>query len=190
VPGNHDIWVIDPESRDDTAERRYRRTFADLSRRAGWHYLPAGPLLLPEHGLALVGTMGWFTGPGFSEWFDREASDADEALARALAAELDAPLAAVPPALRPMAVTHHVPDERCLAPGDARRGETSAFVQAVLRRHSGRLALVVHGHRHRRYGPTLLDGVPHAAHPFGYPRQHASLDDGVRVLEVAGARHG
>lgn len=184
VPGNHDIWVIDEEGEEDTAANRYRRVLPEISRRVGWHYLPAAPLLIPEHGLAVVGTMGWFTGPGYSEWFDSEASDADETLARDLAGQLEAHIEAVPPDLRLIAVTHHVPDERCLASGSSKRSETSVFAQAVLRRHSSRLALVVHGHRHRRYGPLLLDGVPYVAHPFGYPHQHQSVDDGVRVLEI------
>ena len=91
VPGNHDVWVIDPESADDSAELRYRQRFAAISEAQGWHYLPAGPLLLPELGLAAVGTLGWFTGPGFSEWFDQPSSEQDLELARRLADELEAP---------------------------------------------------------------------------------------------------
>ena len=47
-----------------------------------------------------------------------------------------------------------------------------------------RVRLVVHGHRHHRYGPVDIGGVPHLAHPFGYPRQHTGAEDGVRVISV------
>lgn len=185
VPGNHDIWVIEAESGSDTAAHRYHTLFPELSRRLGWHYLPAAPLLLPKHHLAVVGTIGWFTGPGPSEWFDTDASDADDALARSLAADLDAQLHSIPAGCRAIALTHHVPDARCLPAEGNRLAKTSDYLTATLQRHALQLALVAHGHKHRRYGPLMLDGVPYVAHPFGYPTQHTGPEDGVRVLDVA-----
>ena len=59
VPGNHDIWVQEEDVRGDSLWV-YRE---DLPRRCeahGFHYLDAGPLLLPEAGLGLVGSMNWY----------------------------------------------------------------------------------------------------------------------------------
>jgi len=124
VPGNHDIWVIDPESPDDSAELRYRRRFAEISEAHGWHYLPLGPRVLHEPDLAVVGTLGWFSGQGFSEWFDRQSSERDQELARRLADELEANIVAVPQHLRLIVVTHHLSHDGIptLDPGSAHEG--------------------------------------------------------------------
>lgn len=182
VPGNHDIWVIHEEVPGDSADVRYVQRFPQLSNTLGWHYLPSQPLLLPEAGLALVGSMGWFTDPGYSEWYDTSATHADHVLAQRLAMELEQSILAVPSELKIGVVTHHVPHPDCLPPGDPRQGETSTFMAETLLRHRERLALVLHGHKHRRYGPRRIHGIPFVAHPFGYPRQHASPADGFRVL--------
>jgi predicted phosphohydrolase len=59
VPGNHDLWVRADDSRGDSL-RVYREYLPALSAAHGFHYLDAGPLLLPEAGLALVGSVNWY----------------------------------------------------------------------------------------------------------------------------------
>jgi len=59
VPGNHDIWVTADDARGDSL-RVYREHLPRLSAGHGFHYLDAGPLLLPEADLALVGSMNWY----------------------------------------------------------------------------------------------------------------------------------
>jgi 3',5'-cyclic AMP phosphodiesterase CpdA len=184
VPGNHDLWVIDRESEQDTAELRYRSTLPALSKEAGWHYLPEGALSLAGTRLVVVGTTGWFTDRGYSEWFDAEADERDDELAKRLAVDLDRQIVSVPPAAKVILVTHHVPHPSCLPDGDPRRAEHSTRIAEVIARHANRIELVVHGHKHRRYGPMIIDGVPYVAHPFGYPRQHERPEDGLRVLEL------
>jgi 3',5'-cyclic AMP phosphodiesterase CpdA len=184
VPGNHDLWVIDPESEKDTAEFRFRFGFPVLSKAESWHYLPEGPLSFAGGKLAVVGTTGWFTDRGYSEWFDAEADDRDDELAKRLAAELDRHIASVPNDARLIVVTHHVPHPACLLDGDPRKAEHSVRIAEVIARYAKRIDLVVHGHKHRRYGPTIIEGVPYVAHPFGYPRQHERPEDGLRVIEL------
>jgi 3',5'-cyclic AMP phosphodiesterase CpdA len=59
VPGNHDVWVTDPDPRGDSL-RVYREHLPAVCAAHGIHYLDAGPLLLPGADLALVGTMNWY----------------------------------------------------------------------------------------------------------------------------------
>jgi 3',5'-cyclic AMP phosphodiesterase CpdA len=59
VPGNHDIWVSDQDPRGDSLDV-YRRHLPDLAAAHGFHYLDRGPLLLPDAGLALVGSINWY----------------------------------------------------------------------------------------------------------------------------------
>jgi 3',5'-cyclic AMP phosphodiesterase CpdA len=166
VPGNHDVWVIEPESPQDTAGYRYRELFGRLSAEVGWYYLPEAPLRLPEHRLTVVGNIGWLPDPGFSEWFDARASDADAALARGFAEGLARALENAEPGDRILVVTHHAPPLE------------------VLSRFADRIALAVHGHEHRRHGPSSVQGVLLIAHPFGYPDQHEDALDGLRILEI------
>lgn len=182
LPGNHDVWVIDPETEGDTPDHRYRVTLPALSEAVGWHYLPSGPLLVG--GLTVVGTTGWFTGAGFSEWFDGDADDRDEALAARFAADLEQAISDAPAASRLIVVTHHVPYPACLPRPNADRGDHSARIAEVIARHTERIELVIHGHKHRRYGPTRIEGVTYIAHPFGYPGQHGGPGDGLRVLDL------
>lgn len=184
VPGNHDVWVIDPESADDSAELRYGQRFAAISEAHGWHYLPPGPRILHELGVAVVGTLGWFSGWGFSEWFDQQSTERDQELARRLADELEASIAGVPPELRLIVVTHHVSHDGVPTLDPAQTNLHSRFLQRVLLRHRARIDLVVHGHRHERYGPTEIEGLRFVAHPFGYPGQHAGPEDGYRTVRV------
>jgi predicted phosphohydrolase len=59
VPGNHDIWVESDDPRGDSLQ-----VYQGHLRRAcachGFHYLDEGPLLLPEAGLALAGSINWY----------------------------------------------------------------------------------------------------------------------------------
>lgn len=59
VPGNHDIWVRPDDPRGDSL-RVYREHLPREAAARGFHYLDAGPLLLPDAGLAVVGSMNWY----------------------------------------------------------------------------------------------------------------------------------
>lgn len=59
VPGNHDIWVREGDSRGDSLTV-YREYLPRVSAAEGFHFLDAEPLLLPEANLAIVGNMNWY----------------------------------------------------------------------------------------------------------------------------------
>jgi predicted phosphodiesterase len=59
VPGNHDIWVQEDDPRGDSLQV-YRETLPTISTTHGFHYLDRGPLLMPEAGLAVAGSMNWY----------------------------------------------------------------------------------------------------------------------------------
>jgi 3',5'-cyclic AMP phosphodiesterase CpdA len=59
VPGNHDIWVEENDPRGDSLQV-YRDHLPRLCAAHGFHYLDHGPLLLPEAGLALAGSINWY----------------------------------------------------------------------------------------------------------------------------------
>jgi 3',5'-cyclic AMP phosphodiesterase CpdA len=59
VPGNHDIWVRSDDPRGDSF-RVYSEHLPALCAAHGFHYLDAGPLLLPEADLAIAGSMNWY----------------------------------------------------------------------------------------------------------------------------------
>jgi len=59
VPGNHDIWVREEDERGDSWDV-YRQYLPKISATHGFHYLDHAPLLLPEAGLAIVGSMNWY----------------------------------------------------------------------------------------------------------------------------------
>src|SRR6266542_1148808 len=58
VPGNHDIWVTDEDELDSMA--LHRENLPRTAAEHGFHYLDAGPLLLPEADVALVGSINWY----------------------------------------------------------------------------------------------------------------------------------
>jgi predicted phosphohydrolase len=58
VPGNHDLWVRPEDPRDSL--RVYEEDLPAICRQYGFHYLDQGPLLLPDAGLALVGSINWY----------------------------------------------------------------------------------------------------------------------------------
>jgi predicted phosphohydrolase len=59
VPGNHDLWVADDDTRGDSLNL-YERHLPGLCLCHGVHYLDLAPLMLPEAGLAIVGTINWY----------------------------------------------------------------------------------------------------------------------------------
>jgi 3',5'-cyclic AMP phosphodiesterase CpdA len=59
VPGNHDIWVGDADSRGDSLAV-YRELLPRLSAAHGFHYLDDGPLLVPTDALTIVGSINWY----------------------------------------------------------------------------------------------------------------------------------
>ena len=58
VPGNHDIWVQADDEHDSLA--LYEQQLPACTARCGFHYLDQGPLLLPDKGVALVGSINWY----------------------------------------------------------------------------------------------------------------------------------
>lgn len=59
VPGNHDIWVTSEDPRGDSL-KVYRELLPNVCASAGFAYLDAGPLLIPEADLAIVGSINWY----------------------------------------------------------------------------------------------------------------------------------
>lgn len=78
VPGNHDIWVRPEDSRDSL--QLYQDDLAATAERFGFHYLDRGPLLLPEAGLALVGSINWYDYSWSLEQIRRDYPDEEERL--------------------------------------------------------------------------------------------------------------
>jgi predicted phosphohydrolase len=79
VPGNHDIWVTDADARGDSLAV-YREHLPSLSSKHGFHYLDEAPLLLPDGGLSIVGSINWYDytwtdfaalAEAFPDWEDR-----------------------------------------------------------------------------------------------------------------------
>lgn len=58
VPGNHDLWVRPDAARDSL--QVYQEDLEQTCRQFGFHYLDRAPLLLPEAGVALVGSINWY----------------------------------------------------------------------------------------------------------------------------------
>lgn len=59
VPGNHDIWSRIDDVRGNSLDL-YDSYLPDVSARHGFVYLDRGPLILNDHGLAIVGNMNWY----------------------------------------------------------------------------------------------------------------------------------
>lgn len=59
VPGNHDLWVMPDDDRGDSLYV-YEHFLPELCRAHVYHYLDAGPLVFPEAGLAVVGSVNWY----------------------------------------------------------------------------------------------------------------------------------
>ncbi|MBX9584209.1 MAG: metallophosphoesterase [Gemmataceae bacterium] len=82
VPGNHDIWVRPDDPRGDSLAV-YREYLPRVAADHDFHYLDAGPLVLPEAGLAVVGSINWYdyswgrdrlAALGVPDWRDRLAA--------------------------------------------------------------------------------------------------------------------
>jgi predicted phosphohydrolase len=58
VPGNHDLWVQPEAGRDSLV--LYREDLPRTAAEHGFHFLDAGPLLVPEVDVALVGSINWY----------------------------------------------------------------------------------------------------------------------------------
>jgi 3',5'-cyclic AMP phosphodiesterase CpdA len=74
VPGNHDIWVTEDDTRGDSL-RVYEEVLPWHCGEHGFHYLDRGPLLLPEAGVALVGSINWYDYSWAIEELRRQAPD-------------------------------------------------------------------------------------------------------------------
>src|SRR5437764_2425772 len=59
VPGNHDIWVRSDDPRGDSLAV-YREHLPRVAAEHDFHYLDAGPLVLADAGLAVVGSVNWY----------------------------------------------------------------------------------------------------------------------------------
>jgi predicted phosphohydrolase len=59
VPGNHDLWVNGSDTRGDSLAV-FREVLPRLSREHSFAYLDQENLLLPDHDLAVVGTINWY----------------------------------------------------------------------------------------------------------------------------------
>lgn len=79
VPGNHDIWVREEDARGDSLQV-YRDYLPRVSADHGFHYLDAGPLLLPEQDLALAGSINWYDYSWALAELQRQAPDWQERL--------------------------------------------------------------------------------------------------------------
>lgn len=59
IPGNHDIWVNPDDARGDSLDV-YERHLPGLCAQHGYRYLDFAPLLLPDAGLAIIGSINWY----------------------------------------------------------------------------------------------------------------------------------
>jgi 3',5'-cyclic AMP phosphodiesterase CpdA len=59
VPGNHDVWVTEDDARGDSLTV-YQRHLPAVCAEYGFHFLDHRPLIWPDSGLALVGTINWY----------------------------------------------------------------------------------------------------------------------------------
>jgi 3',5'-cyclic AMP phosphodiesterase CpdA len=74
VPGNHDIWVRSQDPRGDSLAV-YREYLPKAAAARGFHYLDHSPLVLPDVGLAIVGSINWYD---YSWGIDRLPNAADD----------------------------------------------------------------------------------------------------------------
>jgi hypothetical protein len=132
----------------------------------------------------VVGTLGWFTGSGYSEWFDAASGPPDLALARRMADELRAQISSLAPSLRLIVVTHHVPHSRASSHDPLQGATWSRFLEELIDEFAPRILAVLHGHRHARYAPVRIRGICFAAHPFGCPQEHADVRDGYTIVRL------
>jgi predicted phosphohydrolase len=70
VPGNHDLWVRPDDLHDSLVV--YQEDLPEMCLRYGFHYLDQAPLLLPESGLGIVGSINWYDYSWSREVLERE----------------------------------------------------------------------------------------------------------------------
>ncbi len=58
TPGNHDLWV--PTDHPTDSLHAYETALPAAAARHGFHWLDGWPLILPDHGLAIVGSVNWY----------------------------------------------------------------------------------------------------------------------------------
>jgi hypothetical protein len=80
IPGNHDIWVENPDARGDSLQV-YTNHLPEASRRHNFHYLDCAPLVLPDADLALVGSINWYDYSWSLGKLQRDFADWNERLA-------------------------------------------------------------------------------------------------------------
>jgi predicted phosphohydrolase len=78
VPGNHDLWVP-PDDRRDSLQV-YQEDLPEICGQYSFHYLDQGPLIAPESGLALVGSINWYDYSWSLETLRRDYPDEEERL--------------------------------------------------------------------------------------------------------------
>lgn len=81
VPGNHDLWVEEGDPRGDSLVV-YEKYLPEICAWTGYHYLDQGPLILPEHNLAIVGSINWYDYSWSLEKLQHEAADWEHRLRR------------------------------------------------------------------------------------------------------------
>jgi predicted phosphohydrolase len=59
IPGNHDVWVTEDDARGDSLHV-YQHHLPAVSAEYGFHFLDRQPLIWPDAGLALVGSINWY----------------------------------------------------------------------------------------------------------------------------------
>ena len=58
IAGNHDLWV--PTAHPTDSLHAYQEVLPAEAARHGFHWLDGGPMLFPEHGLAVAGSVNWY----------------------------------------------------------------------------------------------------------------------------------
>jgi predicted phosphohydrolase len=79
VPGNHDIWVEENDARGDSLQV-YQEHLPKRCTEHGFHYLDQAPLIFPEAGLALAGSINWYDYSWSLEKLKRKLTDWEDRL--------------------------------------------------------------------------------------------------------------
>lgn len=184
VPGNHDVWVRAGDPRGDSLDV-YDRHLPTVCRAHGFTYLDHEPLVFPESGLAVVGTMNWYdytwdadllraAAPDWEErlrtkrftrgmhndanyvrWPLTDGTFTDRVVAQ-LTADLDAALARVP---NVVVVAHHPPVRGLLYPAK----EPPPLDALLWRAFSGNTRVEALLTAHAARIPLVFCGHTHAA---------------------------
>jgi len=79
VTGNHDLWILENDSRGDSLAL-YEQHLPACAREYGFHYLDGGPLVFPDSDVALVGSINWYDYSWALDRMRREVPDWEERL--------------------------------------------------------------------------------------------------------------